>query len=110
MKALGKSIVWFDHPVEIDKAPDYYSIIHNPMDLGTIQDRLETRQYTSPQQFFEVRVLHWLLVPRHWLFPGCTSASAAPDGTCPAEHTSEAHPHVGEEQTLRHSSIHKTWP
>lgn len=59
MKALGKSIVWFDHPVEINKAPDYYSIIHNPMDLGTIQDRLETRQYTSPQQFFEDMKLVW---------------------------------------------------
>jgi len=41
----------FMRPVTVREAPDYYKVISNPMDLGTIQDKLRTYKYLSVKQF-----------------------------------------------------------
>lgn len=54
MKGIWKhSFSWpFQTPVDADKLglPDYYDIIKNPMDLGTIKTRLETNYYMSGKE------------------------------------------------------------
>ena len=54
LKHLKADVIWFDHPVEVKYAPDYYHVIKNPMDLGTIQQRLKQKKYASPMDFLEV--------------------------------------------------------
>ncbi|CAK7328257.1 unnamed protein product [Dovyalis caffra] len=43
----------FNHPVDIVKLniPDYYTIIKNPMDLGTIKSKIASGAYSSPLEF-----------------------------------------------------------
>jgi len=36
--------------------PDYYAVIKNPRDLGTIKKNLIRKKYETPQEFYEVRV------------------------------------------------------
>ncbi|KAJ2724341.1 hypothetical protein GGI07_002020 [Coemansia sp. Benny D115] len=45
----------FLRPVDVvlDGCPTYYEVIKNPMDLGTIKQKLEARKYTSPAEFDE---------------------------------------------------------
>ncbi|KAM9832383.1 bromodomain testis-specific protein [Neosynchiropus ocellatus] len=54
VKALWRhQFSWpFRQPVDAVQLclPDYYTIIHNPMDLGTIQKRLQNRFYWSSQE------------------------------------------------------------
>ncbi|KAF2425761.1 histone acetyltransferase GCN5 [Tothia fuscella] len=40
----------FLKPVDKDEVPDYYNIITLPMDLSTMQDRLENSSYTAPKE------------------------------------------------------------
>ncbi|VDM30214.1 unnamed protein product [Hydatigera taeniaeformis] len=49
----------FANPVTEDIAPDYFSIISHPMDLGTIHSRLESRNYysTAGQYSSDVRLM-----------------------------------------------------
>lgn len=35
----------FLHPVNKDEVPDYYNVIESPMDLSTIEERLEHDKY-----------------------------------------------------------------
>ena len=42
--------------------PDYYDVIKNPRDLGTIKKNLIRKKYETPQEFYEVRSL-----PRDWI-------------------------------------------
>ena len=35
--------------------PDYYDVIKNPRDLGTIKKNLIRKKYETPQEFYEVR-------------------------------------------------------
>lgn len=35
------------------KCPDYFEIIKEPMDLGTVEKKLRNNSYTTPSQFFE---------------------------------------------------------
>jgi len=39
-------------PVLFD-CPDYYDIIKEPMDLGTVERKLRNNSYTTPSQFFD---------------------------------------------------------
>lgn len=39
----------FLHPVNRDEVPDYYAVITSPMDLLTIEERLENDHYTAPK-------------------------------------------------------------
>nr|CAB3447149.1 unnamed protein product [Digitaria exilis] len=43
----------FNIPVDVVKLqiPDYFDIIKTPMDLGTVQKKLESGSYTSPSEF-----------------------------------------------------------
>uniref|UniRef100_A0A0D6QUC0 Bromo domain-containing protein n=1 Tax=Araucaria cunninghamii TaxID=56994 RepID=A0A0D6QUC0_ARACU len=43
----------FNSPVDIVKLkiPDYFKVIKNPMDLGTIKERLERQFYSDPRDF-----------------------------------------------------------
>ena len=34
--------------------PDYYDVIKNPRDLGTIKKNLIRKKYETPQEFYEV--------------------------------------------------------
>ncbi|XP_062578349.1 BRCA2-interacting transcriptional repressor EMSY-like [Saccostrea cucullata] len=42
---------WFLEPVDPEDAPDYYTIIKNPMDFGTIKKKLETHTYSDYEDF-----------------------------------------------------------
>ncbi|CAG9864164.1 unnamed protein product [Phyllotreta striolata] len=41
----------FRKPVDITSYPDYYQIVKNPMDLGTVQERLQQNAYDGPLEF-----------------------------------------------------------
>lgn len=40
----------FTHPVNKDEVPDYYNVIKTPMDLSTIEERLESDHYSAPRE------------------------------------------------------------
>ncbi|EGX89020.1 histone acetyltransferase GCN5 [Cordyceps militaris CM01] len=40
----------FLHPVNRDEVPDYYTVIKEPMDLSTMEERLTQDMYTGPQE------------------------------------------------------------
>ncbi|XP_052785000.1 BRCA2-interacting transcriptional repressor EMSY-like [Mya arenaria] len=42
---------WFTQPVDPADAPDYYAIVQNPMDFGTIKNKLETGGYGGFEEF-----------------------------------------------------------
>lgn len=42
---------WFTEPVDPAYAPDYYSIVKNPMDFGTIKKKLESGSYGDHEEF-----------------------------------------------------------
>lgn len=42
---------WFTQPVDPADAPDYYTIVENPMDFGTIKRKLETGKYPEFDDF-----------------------------------------------------------
>ncbi|KAH3805994.1 BRCA2-interacting transcriptional repressor EMSY-like isoform X5 [Dreissena polymorpha] len=42
---------WFTQPVDPADAPDYYTIVQNPMDFGTIKRKLETGKYVDFDDF-----------------------------------------------------------
>jgi hypothetical protein len=51
-----QSFTWpFLEPVDVEglKLQDYYEIIKNPMDLGTIKRKLDGRQYATPQELYD---------------------------------------------------------
>jgi histone acetyltransferase len=39
----------FLHPVNKDEVPDYYNVITSPMDLSTMEEKLERDQYNTPK-------------------------------------------------------------
>lgn len=39
------------NPVDADSFPNYLTIVHEPMDLGTIKRKLDNHQYESPADF-----------------------------------------------------------
>ncbi|KAL0634910.1 histone acetyltransferase [Maublancomyces gigas] len=41
----------FQKPVSQDEVPDYYNVITEPMDLETMEKRLEEDAYSSPEEF-----------------------------------------------------------
>jgi hypothetical protein len=47
---------WFKEPVKptTDYVPDYFNIVKNPMDLGTVREKLRAGQYASTQAFAKV--------------------------------------------------------
>ena len=55
------SYAWpFYNPVDVQmlNLPDYYEIIKQPMDLGTVKVKLENREYKSPEEFVrDVRLM-----------------------------------------------------
>jgi len=50
-KAEIDAAQWFNYPVDPADAPDYYTVIHNPMDFSTMKKKLEGGQYTSFEEF-----------------------------------------------------------
>uniref|UniRef100_F1KRC5 Bromodomain-containing protein 2 n=1 Tax=Ascaris suum TaxID=6253 RepID=F1KRC5_ASCSU len=51
-----KSFTWpFLEPVDVEglKLHDYYDIVKQPMDLGTIRRKMEAKQYASPEEMRE---------------------------------------------------------
>ncbi|KAG5885604.1 hypothetical protein JTB14_024785 [Gonioctena quinquepunctata] len=41
----------FREPVDPQTYPDYYNIVKNPMDLGTVRENLKNNEYDVPQKF-----------------------------------------------------------
>lgn len=41
----------FINPVDEDYAPNYYKIIDDPMDLQTMEDKLDNQEYASLDEF-----------------------------------------------------------
>lgn len=56
---IGKEAVIFMAPVDLREVPDYFSIVKEPMDLGTIRKRLEQGFYENPRDFAEDMRLVW---------------------------------------------------
>lgn len=47
------------------KIPNYFDIVHNPMDLSTIKTKLTTGQYKNPWEYIgDV----WLMFTNAWLY------------------------------------------
>lgn len=59
LKTIGKmKTAWpFKHPVNEDEAPDYYKIITHPMDLTTMENKLNSGAYTTKDSFYQDAVL-----------------------------------------------------
>jgi len=54
LKARYKKFTWpFLEAVSEDEVPGYYDVIKSPMDLGTIQKKLENGEYTGVEDFKE---------------------------------------------------------
>ncbi|KAG6824189.1 hypothetical protein H0H92_007740, partial [Tricholoma furcatifolium] len=49
----------FLRPVSKSEAPDYYEVISNPMDLGTMLKKVKARQYKSKREFEDDLELIW---------------------------------------------------
>ncbi|KKK20656.1 histone acetyltransferase GCN5 [Aspergillus rambellii] len=48
----------FLHPVDKDEVPDYYNVITSPMDLSTIEEKLERDDYAAPKELVhDVRLI-----------------------------------------------------
>ena len=43
----------FVKPVNRDEVPDYYNVITSPMDLSTVEERLEQDHYTAPKELVD---------------------------------------------------------
>ena len=45
--------IFFNLPVdpERENVPDYFDVIKNPMDLGTVKDKLKSQQYNSVEEW-----------------------------------------------------------
>ena len=41
----------FSQPVDLQRYKDYLRVISQPMDLGTVQNKLDTWQYNTPKEF-----------------------------------------------------------
>lgn len=57
-KDLGRGAIFFAAPVNKIEVPDYYNIITNPMDLGTIRKKLIGNKYESPKDFADVNDIY----------------------------------------------------
>lgn len=51
---FGDIVIYFNEPVKTSVVPDYYTVIKEPRDLGTIKKQLQRKQYDHPQQFYDV--------------------------------------------------------
>jgi len=47
----------FQQPVNKDEVPDYYEVIMQPMDLGTMEEKHEQDQYPTPEDFIKDALL-----------------------------------------------------
>lgn len=56
---LGPDAYIFANPVDPAKVKDYYTVIKQPMDLGTIQGKLNRREYRNPSEFYDDVMLVW---------------------------------------------------
>lgn len=50
--------------------PDYFDIVKKPMDLGTIQNRLNSGKYSDPWEYVDDV---WLMFDNAWLYNRKTS-------------------------------------
>lgn len=50
---FGELIIYFNEPAKTSVVPDYYRVIKEPRDLGTIKKKLQRKQVDSPQQFYD---------------------------------------------------------
>ena len=66
-----KDAIWFNEPVDVVKfsCPDYYTVIKNPMDLGTIKNKMEHSEYRNISAFAEDVRLVWANC-RSYNYPG----------------------------------------
>lgn len=69
---------WFIEPVDSsnDDFSDYYDVIENPMDLNTIQNKLQTDQYRTVSEFKEDLSLIWKNCQKYWQDESVTTTLA----------------------------------
>ncbi|OLL23852.1 E3 ubiquitin-protein ligase UHRF1 [Neolecta irregularis DAH-3] len=54
LEPVGKAFIRPSiNPVDRDEYPDYYEEIQKPIDLGLVQNRLASRVYNCPQEFYD---------------------------------------------------------
>ncbi|KAH8692690.1 transcriptional activator spt7 [Talaromyces proteolyticus] len=70
LKAMTEHSSFFLSRVNKREAPDYYTIIKHPMDLGSMTKKLKTLQYKSKQEFVDDLNLIWA---------NCLKYNAAPE-------------------------------
>ena len=59
MKELDESIDWFMEPIKRKEVADYYEIITNPMDLGTIRRKITAGFYSNSEEFLsDVKLIY----------------------------------------------------
>ncbi|EMR08800.1 hypothetical protein PNEG_02969 [Pneumocystis murina B123] len=59
LKAYTEHSTAFLNKVSKREAPDYYDVIKNPMDLGTVMKKLRNFQYNSKKEFVDDLMLIW---------------------------------------------------
>lgn len=59
LKAYTEHSTAFLNKVSKREAPDYYNVIKNPMDLGTVMKKLRNFQYNSKKEFVDDLMLIW---------------------------------------------------
>ena len=62
LTSLGIESQWFDRPVDEFYIPGYYSKIKEPMDLGTMKEKLNSSKYEGPEEFCKVFQIVFLQV------------------------------------------------
>jgi len=59
LEAFADHVYPFVHPVKKSEAPDYYDVIKEPMDLGTMGKKVRRGDYTSRAAFAADLSLIW---------------------------------------------------
>lgn len=55
----------FLHPVSREDVADYYEVIKEPMDLSTMESKLEREEYSTPEEFVKDANLIWVNCRRY---------------------------------------------
>ena len=72
----------FLHPVSREDVADYYEVIKEPMDLSTMEAKLEREEYTTPEEFIKSVLPPFLLPPVPLIFTPANLSSVCLNSDC----------------------------